>query len=219
MPVAGRPMSASMSEHVLPEAGADVELTAACCDPVPGVRVVATESGLLTLSLALAAVPQAGSNVTLRWPAGIRGRYSLPVHVAQVDENRIQVRPIGRAEIEQQRNFVRGGGGEQVMLRRPGLPDVYGWIRDISEQGVRAHFEDIILAEREEIRLRVQLDDELVDVAALTGKIASLRQTVPVHGPMSVEVVATLQPDEHQAQQIRRYVMRQQVLTRARSAG
>ncbi|MFG1609865.1 hypothetical protein [Actinoplanes sp. NPDC049265] len=208
-----------MSEQVLPEPGGVVELSAAYCDPVPGVRVVATDAGSLTLSLALAAVPPDGSNVTLRWPAGIRGRYALSAHVEGIDENRIRVRPIGRAEIQQQRNFVRGGGGEQVMLRRPGLPDVYGWVRDLSEQGMRAHFEDVILAEQEDIRLRVQLEDEVVDMAATTGKLASLRQTVPVRGPMSVEVVAQLQPDEHQAQLIRRYIMRQQMLTRARSAG
>ena len=207
-----------MSEHVLPEPGTTVELTAVS-DTVPGVRVVATEPGALTLSMALALVPAAGATITLRWPAGIRGRYALPVHVEAVDENRIRVRPIGRAEIQQQRNFVRGGGGERVMLRRPRCPDVHGWIRDISEQGVRAHFEDIILAEREEIRLRVQLDDEVVDLAATTRRVESLRQTVPVRGPMSVEVVAALQPDEYHAQLIRRYVMRQQVLTRARSAG
>lgn len=207
-----------MSEHVLPETGATVELTVTS-GTVPGVRVVAIEPGALTLSLALAAVPAAGANVTLRWPAGIRGRYALSVHVENVDENRITVRPIGRAEIQQQRNFVRGGGGERVMLRRPRCPDVYGWIRDISEQGVRAHFEDVILAEDEDIRLRVQLEDEVVDLEAVTSRVATLRQTVPVRGPMSVEVVAALRPDEHQAQLIRRYVMRQQVLSRARTAG
>jgi hypothetical protein len=207
-----------MSEHVLPETGATIELTATS-ETVTGVRVVATEPGTLTLSLALAAVPPAGANVTLRWPAGIRGRYALCVHVEEVDENRIRVRPIGRAEIEQQRNFVRGGGGERVMLRRPRCPDVYGWIRDISEQGVRAHFEDVILAENEDIKLVVELEQEIVELAAVTNRVASLRQTVPVRGPMSVEVVAALQPDEHQAQLIRRYVMRQQVLNRARTAG
>jgi hypothetical protein len=36
---------------------------------------------------------------------------------------------------------------------------------------------------------------------------------------MSVEVVALLAVDEGQAQLIRRYVMRQQLLTRARNAG
>ncbi|GLY96470.1 hypothetical protein [Actinoplanes sp. NBRC 103695] len=207
-----------MSEHVLPETGATIELTVTS-ETVPGVRVVATEPGAITLSLALAAVPPAGANVTLRWPAGIRGRYALPVHVEEVDENRIRVRPIGRAEIQQQRNFVRGGGGERVMLRRPRCPDVYGWIRDISEQGIRAHFEDVILAENEEIKVVVELEQEVVELAAVTSRVASLRQTVPVRGPMSVEVVAALLPDEHQAQLIRRYVMRQQVLNRARTAG
>lgn len=207
---------------MLPEPGTVVELSATS-EPLTGVRVVATAPdappGTITLSLALAAVPPVGATLTLRWPAGPRGRWALPVRVEAVDENRVLVLPAGAAEIEQQRHFVRGGGGEPTLLRRPRCPDIEGWIRDLSEQGVRAHFADVILAVGEEVRLRVQLDDTLIEVPAVTTKVESLRQTVPQRGPMSVEVVATLRPDEHQAQAIRRYVMRQQMLARTRTAG
>jgi hypothetical protein len=205
---------------MLPEPGTVVELSVAD-GPLSGVRVVTgapdAPPGSVTLSLALAAVPPVGSTVELRWPAGPRGRWVVAVRVEAAEENRIRVAPAGSAAIEQHRNFVRGGGGEEVLLRRPRCPDVLGWVRDISEQGLRAHFADVVLAEGEEIRLRVQLDNQVVDVAAVTSTVASLRQSLPQRGPMSVEVVATLLPDEHQAQLIRRYVMRQQVLTRART--
>jgi hypothetical protein len=207
-----------MTSHVLPDAGTLVEMTASG-DPVRGVRVVHAEGGLATLSLALAAVPPVGADVTLRWPAGDRGRYAQEALVVGLDENRVDVQATGPGRIEQQRNFVRGGGGEQVLLLRAGEPDTLGWIRDISEQSVRAHFADVPLSEGDEFRLRIELDSDVIEVDATAARVASLRQSVPQRGPMSVEVVALLAADETLAQTIRRYVMRQQLLTRARNAG
>jgi hypothetical protein len=183
------------------------------------VRVVHAEGAAATLSLALAAVPPVGAGLTLRWPAGARGRYAQEALVVGVDENRIDVEATGPARIEQNRNFVRGGGGEQVLMLRPGEPDTLGWIRDISEQAVRAHFADVPLHEGDEFRLRILLDPDLIELDATAAKVATLQQAVPQRGPMSVEVVALLAVDETQAQTIRRYVLRQQLLTRARNAG
>jgi hypothetical protein len=212
-----------MTSHVLPDAGTLVEMTAsdltASADPVRGVRVVHAEGVIVTLSLALATVPPVGAGVTLRWPAGARGRYAQETLVVGVDENRVDLQANGPARVEQQRNFVRGGGGEQVLLLRPGLPDTLGWIRDISEQSVRAHFADVQIHEGDGFRLRILLDPDLLELDATAARVATLRQTLPQRGPMSVEVVALLAVDESQAQTIRRYVMRQQLLTRARHAG
>jgi hypothetical protein len=207
-----------MTSHVLPDAGALVEMTASG-DPLRGVRVVHAEDSVVTLSLALAAVPPVGADVTLRWPAGARGRYAQEALVVGVDENRVDVQATGPGRIEQQRNFVRGGGGEQVLLLRAGEPDTLGWIRDISEQSVRAHFADVPLHEGDEFRLRIELGPDVIEMDATAAKVASLRQNVPQRGPMSVEVVALLAADETLAQTIRRYVLRQQLLTRARDAG
>jgi hypothetical protein len=206
-----------MTDDPIPSTGALVEVTTAAQQPLGGVRVVAADATVLTLSLATAQVPAEGETVTLRWPAGARGRYVLDATVVAVDENRFDVLPARRASIEQQRSFVRGGGGEHVLLRRPGQPDALGWIRDISEQGVRAHFADVDVSPGDDVRLHVQLESEVIEVAAVAAKVGSLRQTVPQHGPMSVELVAVLSCDETQAQLIRRYVLRQQLLTRART--
>jgi hypothetical protein len=157
-----------------------------------------------------------GASVTLRWSAGPRGRYALTGAVLTADENRIDVAAGSAPKVEQNRNFVRGGGGERVLLRRPGCTDALGWIRDLSEQGIRAHFADADLTEGDEVRLHIQLDADMVDVTAVATKVASLRQTVPQRGPMSVELIAVFRPDETQAQVIRRYVMRQQMLARSR---
>jgi PilZ domain len=208
-----------LTSQPLPEAGTLIELTTSP-DAVPtgGVRVVQTDGDLLILSLAPADVPALGVPVTLRWAAGARGRYVRTGLVTETDENRIAVETTGDTVVEQHRNFVRGGGGEEVLLRRPGHPDVAGWIRDISEHGVRAHFADVEVDDGDEIVLRILLDPEIVQFEAEVTKTARLRQSIPRGGPMSVEVVAVFDTDEHQAQAIRRYVLRQQLISRGRTA-
>ena len=204
---------------MFPSAGTLVELTPSDGPPLTGVRVVAAGDGAVTLSLALADVPPGAAAVTLRWPAGSRGRYALHGTVTAVDGNRVDVAVTADPQLEQHRNFVRGGGGEQVLLLRPGHPDALGWIRDIGEQSVRAHFADVELAEGDAVRLRIQLESDVIEVDAVAAKVAALRQSVPRRGPMSVELVAVLTVDEAQAQLIRRYVLRQQLLARTRTAG
>ncbi|MFI5492724.1 hypothetical protein [Actinoplanes sp. NPDC051859] len=199
----------------LPDAGSYVEMTDAD-EQAARVRVVHAESAGLTLSAPLAAVPPVGATVTLRWSAAPRGRFALPCAVVEADENRLEVRTAGEALIEQQREFVRGGGGEQIIMRRPGRDEAHGWIRDISEHSLRAHFEGTNIAEGEELRLWVQLGTEILDVPAMASRVAMLPQQVPP-GPMSVELVALFTIDESLARIIRRYVMRQQLLSRTRA--
>jgi hypothetical protein len=205
-----------MTDYPLPSAGTLVELTTSADAPHCGVRVVAAADAVVTLSMAQVAVPAVGAPVTLRWSAGPRGRYALSGTVRTADENRIDVVAGSAPEVEQNRNFVRGGGGEHVLLRRPGCADALGWIRDLSEQGIRAHFAGAELAEGDEVRLHIQLDADMVEVTAVATKVASLRQTLPQPGPLSVELIAVFRPNEIQAQVIRRYVFRQQMLARSR---
>jgi hypothetical protein len=215
MPISG----VAMNTYQLPAAGTIVEMTVSS-EPVNGVRVVQANGPLLTLSMALAAVPDQGSTVTLRWPAGERGRYALTGTVVAIDDTRVNVEPAGQPDIEQQRSFVRGGGGEEVLLYLPGRPDIHGYVRNISERGVRAHFTDVVLAEGDTFRLRVALPPDTVELAATAVKVESMRQKVPEDGPISVELVAVFTSDnEAQAKVIRRYILRQQLLARGRSVG
>jgi hypothetical protein len=210
-------LGGTMTSHPFPDADSLIEITPASDEPVRGARVIQTDGQLVILSLTLAEVPTEGTPVTLRWPAGLRGRYVQTGTVVGVDENRVGVELTGEPDIEQQRHFVRGGGGEEVLMRRPGQSDATGWIRDISEQGARAHFADVELHEGDDIVLRFLLDPDLVEVEAVASKVAMLRQSIPRRGPISVEVVAVFTTDETQAKVIRRYVLRQQLLTRART--
>jgi hypothetical protein len=179
------------------------------------VRVVRVVETTLTLSLPLAeAELKVGSVVVLRWPAGPRGRYTQQGTVRKTDENRIDVTMLGDPEIEQLRNFVRGGGGESIVLVQADEPQRVGQVHDLSERSVRASFSDVDLRPGEEMLLRLQLGDEVVEFPATAYRVAQIRQQVPVRGPLVTEMVAIFEQDERQAKIIRRYVMRLQLQAR-----
>ncbi len=204
-----------MSAPQLPPDGSYIEMTA-YGETLPEVRVVHAEGTVFTLSLALTDVPPAGSTVTVRWAAAPRGRYASSADVVAVDGNRVEVRVEGEPAIVQARNFVRGGGGEPVVLVPADQEAATGFLHDISERSIRAHFTDVEIREGQEIRLRIQLGEEVVEFRATVTKVSSMRQQIPRRGPMSVELVAVFESkDEQQAKVIRRYVMRQQLMARS----
>ncbi|AEV81829.1 hypothetical protein ACWT_0815 [Actinoplanes sp. SE50] len=206
-----------MSISVFPEDGSRVEMESGG-DIHPGVRVVAGSAAGVTVSLPQAGVPRAGATVILRWPATPRGRYVVSATVAAAGENRVELRLAGEPEIVQNRLYVRGGGGEPVVMTRPGHPDAIGWVHDISERSIRAHFTDVEVRPGHEVALRVQLGADVVEMPATVWKASAMRQQVPVRGPLSVEMVALYDPPESQAKIIRRYVLRHQLLMRAKTA-
>ncbi|MBW6432530.1 hypothetical protein KZ829_02080 [Actinoplanes hulinensis] len=207
-----------MTSSLFPADGSHVEMDLGG-RTLPEVRVVRVTDAAVTLSLARADVPQTtGSPVTIRWPAGPRGRYVHHGTVVRIDENRIDVTMPGEPEIEQLRLYVRGGGGEAILLVRADKPQVTGRVHDISERSVRAHFSDVDLRPGDQMLLRVQLGSEVVEFPATALRVSSLRQQVPVRGPVMVEMVAIFDRNEHQAKIIRRYVFRLQAMARREAA-
>lgn len=202
---------------MLPPDGSYIEMTS-YGETLPEVRVVHAEGTVITLSLAPTDVPPAGSTVTVRWAAAPRGRYASSADVLAVDGDRVEVRVEGEPAIVQARNFVRGGGGEPVVLVPPSQEVATGFLHDISERSIRAHFTDVEILAGQQIRLQIQLGDEVVEFLATVTTVSSMRQQIPRRGPMSVELVAVFESkDEQQAKVIRRYVMRQQSMTRSAS--
>jgi hypothetical protein len=206
-----------MSSSLIPEDGSRVEMEAGG-ETHPGVRVVAASTAAFTVSLPQADVPATGATVTLRWPAAPRGRYVVSAAVTAVDENRAELQLIGEPQLTQNRLYVRGGGGEPVLMNRTEHPEVIGWIHDISERSVRAHFTDVEVRPGHEVDLQVQLGPDQIDLTGTVTKASAMRQQVPVRGPLSVEMVALFDPEEWQAKIIRRYVMRHQLLMRTKTA-
>ncbi|MFC4070830.1 hypothetical protein [Actinoplanes subglobosus] len=207
-----------MTSSLFPADGSRVELDIGD-QTLTEVRVVRVAETTVTLSLPLAdATLKVGSVVILRWPAGPRGRYSQQGTVRKTDENRIDITTLGDPEIEQLRNFVRGGGGESILLVRADEPQRVGRVHDLSERSVRAYFGDVDLRPGEEMLLRLQLGDEVVQFPAIAYRVARIRQQVPVRGPLVTEMVAIFEQDERQAKIIRRYVMRLQSQARREAA-
>jgi hypothetical protein len=203
---------------MLPPDGSFIEMTS-YGETLPEVRVVHASGTVITLSLAMAQVPPAHSTVELRWAAAPRGRYAQEGYVIGVDGNRVEIRFTGRPAVLQSRSFVRGGGGEPVVMSRQEHPDAIGSVHDMSERAVRAHFTDIDLEAGEEMTLAIQIGDEMVAFPATALKVSSMRQQVPVRGPVSVEMVALFaDQDEAQARIIRRYIMQHQLQARNRGA-
>jgi hypothetical protein len=175
-------------------------------------RVELSQAGVLTLRISSVAPPAlvAGDPVTLRWSAGARGRYTVAGTVDEAAGNRLAVATTGPPELEQVRRFVRGGGGEKIWVRRAGSPEaVPGYVRDLGEQGLRARFDGRQAQPGQEVVLLIELDEESVEVTAtvLDSRVDD-----------EVEVVFAFQPEERQAQAIRRHVLRRQMLARARAA-
>ncbi|MDI6098406.1 hypothetical protein QLQ12_07295 [Actinoplanes sp. NEAU-A12] len=207
-----------MTSSLFPPDGSRVEVDIEGRN-LPEVRVVRVTDTTVTLSLPLAdAAFTTGAAVTTRWPAGPRGRFVQRGAVLKVDENRIDIALAGEPAIEQLRNYVRGGGGESIHLVRAGEPQSVGQVHDISERAVRAHFGDVDLRPGEEMLLRVELDNEVVEFPAIAYRVAQIRQQVPVRGPLVTEMVALFEQDERQAKIIRRYVLRLQLIARREAA-
>ncbi len=206
-----------MSSSLFPEDGSRVEMEAEG-DIRPGVRIVTATDTAVTVSLPRAHMPLKGSTVILRWAAAPRGRYVVSAIVATTDENRAELRLTGAPEIVQNRLYVRGGGGEPIVMTRSGHPDAIGFIHDISERAVRAHFTDVEVRPGHEVDLRAQLGGDEVEFTATVTKASAMRQQVPVRGPLSVEMVALYDPSESDAKIIRRYVMRYQLMMRTKTA-
>jgi hypothetical protein len=207
-----------MKTRTLPADGSYIEMTA-YGETLSDVRVVHADGSDVTLSLALTDVPQPGTTVTLRWAAAPRGRYAQDAAVVGTDGNRVDIRFSGEPSLVQARSFVRGGGGEMIMMVRPDEETATGFVHDLSERAVRAHFTDITLRPGAAMLLRIRLDEEMVEFPATAFKVSSVRQQLPKRGPLSVEMVAVFDvEDDRAAKIVRKYIMRQQLMSRARGA-
>jgi len=205
-----------MSADTIPANGSIIEMTSDG-ETVPEVRIVRTTGEIMLLSMALAHVPPTGSTIELRWPVPPRGRCCQKARVVSTDGNRVEVRFFGKSSMLQSRLYVRGGGGEQIVLVRAEHEDVPGVVHDMSEHAVRAHFSDVQVQPGEELVLRIRVGEEEVEFPATILKANSMRQQVPKNGPLSVEMVAVFEDEnEAHAKIIRRYIMRHQLEERNR---
>jgi hypothetical protein len=210
-----------VSSGNLPEVNALIELAIFGGEAYPS-RVEGREGDRLVvaapLNLLISDLPEVGRMLTVRWPAGVRGRHAAPAKITEVHHDRVatwEVQVTGPPVIEQNRRYVRGGGGEPMRLQRmlsPDDPVVDARVVDISERSARGRFKDLKIRAGDPVSARIVLDDDVIDV---TGTVL---RVIEQPEPKVVDVVIVYDPDEAQATAIRRYVLRQQTLARARGA-
>ncbi|HYN92670.1 MAG TPA: PilZ domain-containing protein [Pilimelia sp.] len=168
------------------------------------------------LNLLVSEVPADGTELTLFW-SGSRGRHWVPGRLVRIDRAHVTtwlVELTGEVTVQQRRGYVRGGGGEPVRVRRELTPDdrpVEGHVVDVSERSVRARLPRLTVKAGDPVTVRLVLDEDVVEV---TGSVLRVVEHAQPGG--GVDVVAVYDPPESQASLIRRYVLRSQMLARAR---
>ncbi|SDY68477.1 c-di-GMP-binding flagellar brake protein YcgR, contains PilZNR and PilZ domains [Micromonospora pattaloongensis] len=181
-------------------------------------RVEDLDNGVITvaapLNLRVTEVPDVGDKLTVRWPAGPRGRYAVTGSIVEVTSGAVPrwaMRPEGAPKIEQSRSFVRGGGNEPLKVQRikPDGEPASGRVIDISEGGIRARFDQLELGAGDEVHVTVELGD---DVLGTEGRV--LRTWQDGEDEAETFVVIVFEPHERDARVIRRYVLRHQLMMR-----
>lgn len=173
-------------------------------------------------------LPGRGSVVVVRWHSA-RGRHHVDtVFVERRGDGGLQwvLEVEGDLRITQDRQFVRGAGGEPLTLERldpePDADDpasrapaevVSGVVVDLSERGVRARCEVLEVEPGDTVSMLMTLDATVVGV---TGTV--LRLFPGRHGDFP-EVVVVFETDEATATMLRRYVLQAQLRARRAEVG
>lgn len=173
-------------------------------------------------------IPEPGAVVSIRWHSS-RGRHSIEsVFLGRRTDGGLQwdLETDGEVSITQDRQYVRGGGGEPVSVTRhasagadsttvdgqtpPDRPEatVDGIVGDLSERGARVQLTETDLLPQDAVTLRIVLDGETFE---LEGHV--LRLLPQIEG-YPVEVVVVYEPEESVAQRIRGYVLQSQMRDR-----
>jgi hypothetical protein len=172
-------------------------------------------------------IPELGTILSLSWIAGPRGRYVVDARL--VSTSRVEGVPTrcwtltveSAPVLNQRRRYVRAGGGEPVRIRAdgPGIV-ITGAASDVSEGGVRFRIDGarpgdparVTLDDGEPVNTIVQLGDDMLDADG------AVLRTIDDPITRTVDMIVTLELSERQAEKVRQYVMRQQMLARRAAA-
>ncbi|MEP7764661.1 PilZ domain-containing protein [Sanguibacter sp. 25GB23B1] len=222
-----------MTRATLPTAGEPIEVSTSdersyttWVDQCDGryMRVFAPHD-LLVVDL-----PGPGSVVVVRWHSP-RGRHHVEaVFLERRGDGGLQwiLEVEGDLRITQDRQFVRGAGGEPITLvrldpepvedpeddtpARPPAEVATGVVVDLSERGVRARFEVLDLEAEDLVTVDLTLDDTTLSI------IGSVLRLFPGARGVPPEVVVVFDTEEATATRLRRYVLQSQLRARQAAA-
>jgi c-di-GMP-binding flagellar brake protein YcgR len=211
----------------MPEISSPVNLTVGEAQHDSRIEMINGKTVVVTAPLhETVEIPEIASTVKLGWSAGARGRYVVDAKL--VSTSRVEGVPTrcwtltieSEPLLHQRRRFVRAGGGEPVRVRATGRDVmISGSASDVSEGGVRFRIlgvkpgdEWTRLDDGEAVAAVVQLGDDMLDADG------AVLRTIEDHITKTVDMIVTLELSERQAETVRRYVMRQQILARRAAA-
>jgi c-di-GMP-binding flagellar brake protein YcgR len=211
----------------MPEISSPVNLTVGEAQHDSRIEMIDGKTVVVTAPLhETVEIPEIASTVKLGWSAGARGRYVVDAKL--VSTSRVEGVPTrcwtltieSEPLLHQRRRFVRAGGGEPVRVRATGRDVmISGSASDVSEGGVRFRIlgvkpgdEWTRLDDGEAVAAVVQLGDDMLDADG------AVLRTIEDHITKTVDMIVTLELSERQAETVRRYVMRQQILARRAAA-
>ncbi|NJC71770.1 PilZ domain-containing protein [Planosporangium thailandense] len=212
----------------MPEVSSSINLTVDGTDFDSRIEMIDGKTAIVAIPVnGTVEPPEIGSFILLGWGAGERGRYV--VETTLVSTSRVEGVP-GRCwtlsiesepMLHQRRRYVRAGGGESVRVRaKEHDAEISGFALDISEGGVRFRIPGVKpgednwtrLADREAVSAVIRLGDDMLDADG------SVLRTIEDAISQTVDMIVTLRLSERQAEVVRRYVMRQQILARRAAA-
>jgi len=204
----------------LPKIGGMLELVLDDSKPMNG-KVEASYDTMVVIAAPIdprkvTDLPEIGATMTLRWPGSSGGRIRVRGRVSNIRVNTDgcwELEFTGTPELEQERAYVRGGGGgEKIEVRQsvPGAPIYTGFVVDVGERGVRARFKHLVeLMPGELLQLGIDLDTQKMELPA------KVLRMIAHPASSAVDLVATFEPNEADATIIRRHVLQAQLRARA----
>jgi hypothetical protein len=156
-------------------------------------------------------IPKKGSSLEIAWVTEQR-RHAVDMRLKNLSDEqppRWDLEVIGSVRLQTRRNYVRGGGGEGIVVAK-NQETVTGKVVDISEGGVRLRVREDSFDQDERVEVQLALDNETL---ALPGTVLFVRRHPETD---SFDVIITYQTDEALGRAIRGYVLRREMEERRR---
>jgi hypothetical protein len=178
-------------------------------------RIEGVTGDLLQVAAPLDAIRsvQPGAALEVAWLRD-GGRVAAPAQLTNVTDDHSpcwELRVLGDARRQTRRGYVRGGGGESVLMGRADAESsVEGVVIDIGEASVRARLRMCDFQPGDDVDVSVDLNG---DLAAVTGSVLDVRQLKETG---HFDIIVAFEPTEALRRVIRGYVLRRQLEERRR---
>jgi hypothetical protein len=156
-------------------------------------------------------VPNPGAGLEIAWVDGDR-RYAVDMRLRSLTREqppRWELEMVGSIRLQTRRNYVRGGGGEEMEIAK-GAETFSGRVIDLSEGGVRLRVKEDRFERDDRVDLRLTLDGEPIPLRGIVRFVRRHPESA------SFDVIITYETTEAFGRAIRGYVLRREMEERRR---